>query len=261
MLAGDPDQWPDDLAFAQELGRIASAIALSYFGSSSSHIKGDGTPVGPADLAVDAALGDLIRASYPEDAILSEESEPFGASTRRWILDPVDGTARFLAGEDGWGTHIALDEGGEIVLGLVTRPLLDEVWWALRGAGSWWATYRDGHLTDPVRLRVSDLDQLSQSRVTVWPSEQRPALVASLKESARWAEPDARSVLNLVEGNLEAVCAFAGGPWDHAPATILVEEAGGNFCDPAGGRRLDLGGAVYTNGRIDAELQALVRRR
>jgi histidinol-phosphatase len=259
-LANDPDGWPEDLAFAHELARAASTIALNYFGSCSSSIKADGTPVGEADLAVDQALTDLIRAAYPEDAILSEESQPIGESHRRWILDPVDGTVFFLAGEDRWGTHVALEENGEIVLGIVTRPMLGEVWWALRGAGSWRGTLRVDQTTEPTRLHVSEIDRLYQSRVTVWPVEQNNALVAKVKESATWVEPDAQCVLRLSEGDFEAVCTFDGGPWDHAPAVVLVEEAGGRFCDPDGGRRLDLRGAFYTNGRIDGELRGLMQR-
>jgi histidinol-phosphatase len=255
--ADDPARWPEDLTFAFEIAQIASGISLDYFGSSTSRIKADGTPVGEADLAVDRALSDLIRTAYPGDAILSEESEPFGESARRWILDPIDGTIFFLAGSDFWGTHVALEENDEIVLGVVTRPLLSEVWWAFREGGSWKGTVENGQIVDSVRLQVSEIDRLAESRVTVWPVEQHTDLVARVKMQARWAEPSALCVLDLLQGDFEAVCAYAGGPWDHAPAVILVEEAGGQFCDPAGRRRLDLGGAIYTNGHIDDELHQL----
>ena len=60
--------------------------------------------------------------------------------------------------------------------------------------------------------------------------------------------------LKLLHGDLEAVCACAGGIWDHAPIAVLLEEAGGTYTDFHGGRRLDLGGGVFTNGKIDQEL-------
>jgi histidinol-phosphatase len=258
-LADDPARWPEDLAFAHELAQVASRIALGYFGSSTSRLKSDGTPVGEADLAVDRALSELIQAAYPEDAILSEESGPFGTSSRRWIVDPIDGTVFFLAGGDGWGTHVALEENGEVILGVVTRPLLSEVWWALRDAGSWEGKVRNGQVVEPVRLRVSEIDQLADSHVTVWPVEQHADLVARVKMQAQWSEPSALRVFDLLKGDFEAVCGYAGGPWDHAPAVVLVEEAGGRFCDPAGGRRLDLGGAIYTNGHIDGELLRIIQ--
>jgi histidinol-phosphatase len=257
-LADDSATWSEDLEFAHRLAQIASDISLGYFGSSASHMKSDGTPVSEADLAVDRVLRELIHAAYPDDAILSEEMDPFGTSSRRWILDPIDGTVFFLAGEDAWGTHIALEKNEEVILGVVTRPLLSEVWWGLRGAGSWEGTVREGQVVDSVRLRVSEIDQLGKSRVTVWPVDDHADLVARVKTHTRWSEPSARCVLDLVKGDFEAVCGYGGGPWDHAPAVVLVEEAGGRFCDPVGGRRLDLGGGIYTNGHIDSQLHDLI---
>ncbi len=256
--AADPAAWPPDLAFAHRLAGLASTISLDHFGKAKSTIKTDGTPVSEGDLAVDRALTEVIRSEYPDDAILSEESEPTGDSSRRWILDPIDGTVFFLAGQDSWGTHVALEQDGEVVLGVVTRPIRADVWWAHRGLGSWAGTVQDGAVVDAVRLRVSDVDDLSRSRVTVWPVERHPELVQRVKAGARWAEPTAERVLELLDGHFEAVCGYAGGPWDHAPVVVLVEEAGGRFCDPAGGRRLDRHGGIYTNGRIDAELQRLL---
>ncbi len=256
--ADDPTTWPPDLAFAHKLAGLADTISLDHFGKAASTIKSDGSPVSEGDLAVDRALTEVIRSEYPDDAILSEESEPSGHSSRRWILDPIDVTVFFLAGQDSWGPQIALEENGEVVLGVVTRPRRAEVWWALRGHGSWTGTVRHGAVTETIRLLVSGVDELSRSRVTVWPAERHPELVQRVKDGAHWAEPNAERVLELLAGRFEAICGYAGGPWDHAPAVVLVEEAGGRFCDPTGGRRLDLDGGIYTNGKIDAELRALL---
>ena len=217
--------WSEDLAFARELAETAASIALDHFGSTVSHLKSDGTPVGEADLAVDRVLTHLIRRRHPEDAILSEESEPSGRSTRRWILDPVDGTVLFLAGEDGWGTHISLEVDDEVVVGVVTRPVRSAMWWAARGSGSWRGRLQKAPDPEARRLHVSSIDRLVESRVTAWPTERRPDLVAILRESSRWQEPSHHCLLSVAEGDLEAVCAFAGGPWDLAPEVVLVEEA------------------------------------
>ena len=135
------------------------------------------------------------------------------------------------------------------------------MWWAARGSGSWRGVLQGGPDPGAARLHVSNVDRLSESRVSAWPTQKRPDLVAVLKASSRWEEPSDRCLLSVAEGGLEAVCAFAGGPWDLAPEVVLVEEAGGRFADPRGGRRLDLRGGFYTNGRVDGALQALVRGR
>ena len=66
------------------------------------------------------------------------------------------------------------------------------------------------------------------------------------------------NVLQVISGELDAVVDSRGATWDHAPAVILVTEAGGRFTDPEGGRRIDLGLGRYSNGLIDAELDALL---
>jgi histidinol-phosphatase len=65
-------------------------------------------------------------------------------------------------------------------------------------------------------------------------------------------------VLTVLDGEAE-VMVVPGAIWDHAPFLVLLDEAGGSYRDPQGGRRLDLGAAIYTNGHVDKELEALVR--
>jgi fructose-1,6-bisphosphatase/inositol monophosphatase family enzyme len=64
----------------------------------------------------------------------------------------------------------------------------------------------------------------------------------------------------LLEGRLDAIVASAGGIWDHAPAVLLTEEAGGQFCDHGGGSSLDAGGGIYSNGRLHEQLKQLLIR-
>jgi histidinol-phosphatase len=109
--------WASDLELAHRLADEAARIALGYFGRAVEHVeKNDGTPVSAADLAVETALVETITRERPHDAVLSEER---GGATRsdgrRWIIDPIDGTEPFL-------THIALEQEGEVVLAVLTRP-------------------------------------------------------------------------------------------------------------------------------------------
>lgn len=72
--------------------------------------------------------------------------------------------------------------------------------------------------------------------------------------------PSTTLILHLAEGGLEAVIDRNGRPWDHAPAVVLVEEAGGRFSDSFAGHRVDLGEGRFTNGLIDDELAALLAK-
>ena len=111
----------EDLAFAHELADIADEIAMPLFVRPTRfHHKDDGSLVGDADVSINERLVDHIATHRPDDAILSEEAGQTASASRRWIIDPIDGTDAFLAGESHWGTHIALQVDDEVVLAVVT---------------------------------------------------------------------------------------------------------------------------------------------
>ena len=245
-----------ELDIARQLTVVAAEMALHYFQRGVSvDTKPDGTPVTVADREIEQALADALMRLRPEDAVLGEELGARGASRRRWLLDPIDGTSNFVSGNPEWGTHVALEDDGQIVLGVITRPALGLSWWAHRGHGAHRSAIAPS--STAVRLHVSSRAQLSASRVTAWTNEAGPAL-ASLRRQVQWVEPSLNAILRLAEGELEAVIDPHGKPWDHAPAVVLVEEAGGAFSDSCGGRRVDLGEGRFSNGLIHGALNALL---
>jgi histidinol-phosphatase len=248
-----------ELAIARRLAVVASEIALHYFHRGvSADTKSDGTPVTVADREIEQTLVEALTRFRPEDAVLGEEFGARGASSRRWLLDPIDGTSNFVSGNSQWGTHVALELDEHIVLGVITRPARGLSWWACRGCGAYRSESAPGS-TD-VRLHVSTQAELRASRVTVWTNEIDPML-DRLRRQAQWVEPSLDAILRLAEGGLEAVIDRSGKPWDHAPAVVLVEEAGGTFSDSFGGHRLDCGEGRFSNGLIHAELGALLANR
>ena len=95
--------------------------------------KPDLTPVTEADQAAEKALRARIEAERPRDGVVGEEyGETTGSGGRRWILDPIDGTKSYVRGIPAWGTLIALERDGEIVVGVVSAPALRRRWWASR---------------------------------------------------------------------------------------------------------------------------------
>ncbi|MGZ4800295.1 MAG: inositol monophosphatase family protein [Acidimicrobiia bacterium] len=245
----------DDLAFAKRLADRAAGVALKFFHRGvETIIKEDNTPVSEADLEVDRQMVEELVRERPDDAVLSEESgaRP-GTSNRRWIIDPIDGTFNFVEGRPAWGTHVALEVDGELVLGVITRPVYEQRWWATAGGGAF--TQGTGADATVTRLQVSETTDLAQSRITVWRSqtEERLEQLAQGFVLVRPATLD--NILQVAGGELDGVIESMGKIWDHAPAAIIVAEAGGSFRDREGGRRLDLGASRYTNGRIDELLE------
>lgn len=143
---------------------------------------------------------------------------------RRWILEPVDGTDPFLAGQRDWGTHVALEVDGELQVVVLTRPTKRRRWWAVRDPGAF--------------------------------VDARSVLADTVRQHAHWVEDPLGPVVGLLEGRVDAVLGPGGAIWDHAPQVLLTIEAGGRYTDRIGGHQLDAGGGLYTNGRLDELIHA-----
>ena len=103
--------------------------------------KPDLTPVTDADEAVEESIRRTLSRVRSRDAVTGEEQGSTGHSQRRWIVDPIDGTKNFVRGVPVWATLIALAVDDEVVLGVVSAPLLQR---------RWWASIRRRHLDRPV---------------------------------------------------------------------------------------------------------------
>ncbi len=246
----------EELQLALHLVEGAAEVALAHLGrGNASRTKDDGSPVTDADIEVERQILEHLTQERPDDAMLGEE---FGAVAGRsgwcWLIDPIDGTWNYTSGRDEWGTHVALSDRNELVLGVISRPASRSNWWATKGGGAFSSSPNGG----VVRLAASRQSALSESRATVWiegPSRD----VDAVKRHARWVTPTLDSILEVAEGKLEAVIDPGGHPWDHAPAVVIVEEAGGRFFDRYGGRRIDQGHVRFTNGHIDEALRDLLK--
>ena len=250
------DDLLDDLSLAHSLVTQASEIALGHYRAGlEAHTKPDGSPVTKADLEVERSIVLGLRRERPDDGVLGEELGAAGSSRRRWIIDPIDGTFNFVAGNPKWGTHLALEEDGEIRFGVIGRPAQSRRFWAARGHGAFRAD--EAALDEATRISVSDRALLSECRATFW-AEEPHACIDRLRAHTRFVTPDFDAILDLAEGRIEAVVVPTGGPWDHAPAAVLVEEAGGRFSDAEGGRRIDRGECRFSNGHVHDALVALL---
>lgn len=249
--------WDHDLVLAHRLADEAASVALRRFGGDVGiDRKADGTLVSAADLEVEEAIVATLLDQRPGDAVLSEERGTVGAkSDRRWIIDPIDGTDPFLAGEHWWGTHIALEESGRVVVGVLTRPARGLRWWAVRGRGTF-VGESGAPLSEHRQVQVSDVERLRGAKLSGFFRKGSP-VAAQLAEGATWIDidQDVAVIPAVAEGRLDAVIdPGAGHEWDHAVQQILVTEAGGSFYDADGGQRIDTRVGIYTNGNIDPAL-------
>jgi histidinol-phosphatase len=256
---------PDDLALALELADIADSITLERYGAADLEVaaKPDLTPVTEADTAVEHACRDRLGQVRPADGIVGEEygvSEAGGS--RRWILDPIDGTKNFVRGIPVWATLIALQEDDAVAVGVVAAPALRRRWWAARGHG---AFVDDGLTGSPRSVQVSaigELDdaQLSISGLTDWETIGRFDALRALSRRC-WrtrAFGDFWSYMLVAEGAVDVAAEPEVSLWDLAALQIVVEEAGGRFTDLSGVARPDGGSALATNGLLHAAVLEII---
>jgi myo-inositol-1(or 4)-monophosphatase len=196
--------------------------------------KGAGDFVSRADIAAEKILKTELMGARPSYGWLAEEGgeEPGKDPTRRWIVDPLDGTTNFLHGLPHWAVSIALEHKGEIVAGVVYDPAKDEAFFAEKGAGAW---------MNESRLRVSGRHKMSEAIfATGLPFGGRADLPETLQDLARLL-PTCAGVRRWGAAALDMAYVAAGrydgfwerrlSPWDLAAGVIIVREAGG-LVDP-----------------------------
>ncbi len=240
-----------DLLLALALADQADAISLGRFGARDLHVetKPDLTPVTEADRAVETAIRERLARERPDDGLLGEE---FGGTTRgsrRWIVDPIDGTRNYSRGIPVWATLIALEEEGEILLGVVSAPALHRRWHAERGGGAW---------ANDDRIRVSAIRQIEDAVLSFALEQPIPSLAGYAWHARGYGDFWAHML--VAEGAVDgAVDAVGVKIWDLAAIQPIIEEAGGRFTDAAGETRVDGGTAISSNGHLHEELLEAVR--
>ena len=192
--------------------------------------KGPGDFVTRADREAERMIKEDLMGGRPTYGWLGEETgETEGQDpTRRWIVDPLDGTTNFLHGMPHWAVSIALEHKGEIVSAVVFDAAKDELFWAEKGAGAW---------CNDKRMRVSGRRNLHEAVfATGVPFGAKSTLPATLQDLARLM-PACAGVRRWGAASLALAHVAAGRydgywerelkAWDIAAGLLLVKEAGG----------------------------------
>ncbi len=235
-----PVSWPSPLDLAEQADRISRR----YFRSTDLRVdqKADASPVSEADTAIEQAIRQRVGETYPDDAVLGEE---YGASQpgarRRWIVDPIDGTRKFVRGLPGFGTLLALEVDGEVVVGVASAPALERRWWAARGQGAF-ANGAPIHVSERIGLAAA---HIAHGSIEGWVQIGRLAGLAALAARSWGTSGYADFWIHMLvaEGAAEAAVEAQAAIWDVAALALIVEEAGGRFTDVDGARTITGGSA------------------
>ncbi len=258
--------YDDDLRLAHVIADQADALTMSRFHASDLVVetKPDLTPVSDADRASEELIRNQLRRTRPRDAVIGEEFGQTGHGARQWIIDPIDGTKNFVRGVPVWATLIALLDGRQPVLGVVSAPALQRRWWAAAGTGAW--TGRS--LSSAKRIGVSKVAELedaslSYSSLGGWDDHGLGEQFLDLT-SAVWrtrAYGDFWSYMLVAEGAVDIACEPELALYDMAALVPIVQEAGGRFTSLSGQDGPFGANALATNGLLhEAALSALSTR-
>ncbi len=238
----------------------AAQISREYYsGNFTVTTKEDMTPVTQADVECEEAIRETILERFPEHGFYGEETGKSRVdSDYLWLVDPIDGTKGFVRQYPFFSTQIALMHEGEIIVGVSSGTMMDELAWAEKGQGA----FLNGE-----RLSVSAIDDPDRAAVSV-------GNLKSLAGSAGW-----RALGNIVEradrirgygdfyhyhllaaGKIEAVIESDVNILDIAALSIIVREAGGVFTDLNGAPpRLETRSVLAANPSLHAQYLALLR--
>lgn len=251
-----------DLELALRLADAADQVTMERFQAADLAVetKPDLTPVSDADRACEQKIRQILASERPEDGVYGEEFGADSGASRRWIIDPIDGTKNYVRGVPVWATLIALAVGEpdnqEVVVGVVSVPALRRRWWAASGQGAW--TDFDGQ-TKPISVsKVARLEDssLSYSSLTGWQARGALPEFLQLQEKC-WrtrAYGDFYSYMLVAEGCVDMAAEPELELYDMAALVPIISEAGGRFTSWSGQPGPWGGDGVATNGLLHDEL-------
>lgn len=245
--------------------RRAGEIARHYFAKITDEqitLKSDQTPVTVADLAINDYLLLEFGKLTPDISIMSEESSSEEKERQTvWVIDPIDGTKNFMAGNPYFGISVGLVYEGVPEIGIVYAPVDDKLYSARRGAG----TFLNGSvLTSTARTTLSGatvlIDKGTGDTVQELHRRIREALHVAGAVTGNYRSAS-RELCSVAEGTADCIIHSALNPWDVAGGMVIAQEAGLSLFDLSGNDKdLFTADIVASAPEVRSELSALIKQ-
>lgn len=232
------DRFAEDVAALMR--EVAAREIMPRFRALAEHEveeKEKGDLVTIADRASEEWLTPRLEALLPGSHVLGEEAAAADVSlmslldrdARLWTVDPVDGTANFVAGKETFGVMLSLVEKGEVTHAWIYLPVTNELAVASKGGGAWW---HDASGALQLKAGASPHEPAAQSAsfyVRFMPDEWKGAIGAHSALIGRSSSflCSAVDYTNVARGKHDFVTYHRMLPWDHAPGSLILREAGG----------------------------------
>ncbi|MFQ3607885.1 MAG: histidinol-phosphatase [Chloroherpetonaceae bacterium] len=237
-----------ELETALEVAVEAGTLTLKYFRQRSLKVetKRDKSPVTEADKQAEKLIRTRLMKAFPKDGFLGEESgEKPSKSGRRWVIDPIDGTKSFIHGVPLYGNMIGLEAGGEVVVGVVNFPALNQIFYAEQGCGAFCNFQR---LSVSSVKKFDDALLCATSEDYIFGASNSPLDNLRGKTNLFRTWGDCYGHCLVASGNADLMIDPKMNPWDIAALLPIVTEAGG-MCFDYNGKPASLfgKGLVSTN--------------
>src|SRR5213596_2981691 len=253
----------DDLRLAHILADDADSTTMDRYKALDLHVatKPDLSPVSESDKKVEDVMRKTLARARPRDAFVGEEEGTTGWGVRRWVVDPIDGTKNYIRGVPVWATLISLMIDDEVVVGVVSAPMLNRRWWAMKDGGAWTGK----SLLRATACQVSDVSRvedasLSYSSLHGWDERGRLEDFMSLSRRC-WrtrAYGDFWSYMLVAEGAVDLAAEPELELYDMAALDVIVREAGGVFTSLDGEPGPGGGNALASNGKLHDQALAFL---
>lgn len=249
-----------------EAARAGAAEIVRFFNNDFkiSNKEGINNLVTEADHAAEKAIMDVIKSAFPDHYILSEEAGDLKQdSNYKWIIDPIDGTVNFAHGIPLNCVSIAIEHHGEIIMGAVYNPHMNEFYFAEKGKG---ATLNDKPIRVSEETKVIKACLVTGFPYTYINMENGPLQIfqrfVTKGVPVRRLGSAAIDLCWVAAGRFDGFYEHKLEAWDSAAGYLIVEEAGGKVTDHEGNKF-----SVYqhkvlaTNGKIHDEMVAVINNK
>jgi histidinol-phosphatase len=218
-------------------------------------LKADRSPVSEIDRTSESMIRDHLLSCFKNDGFLGEESgEVTGASGRRWIVDPLDGTRPYLRNIPTYSVLIALEEDKKPVVGVIHLPAMNLTCWAAAGGGAW-LNDNPIHVSPQRTLKAAFGSAIGFVEKAGTESGRRLFRLMRLWDYT-YGFMDAYTYVCVASGRIDIAVNLLDKPWDCAGAACIVSEAGGVFSDIQGVASVHNGSIILSNGALHQEALA-----
>ncbi|MEA3485686.1 MAG: inositol monophosphatase [Candidatus Aerophobetes bacterium] len=251
------------MKIALEAAEEAGEILLKNFGKIKEiSLKRDASLVSlvtNVDLESEEKITQIIRNSFPEHDILSEERIKINNhSPYKWIIDPLDGTHNYIRGIPFFGICIALASRGEVVMSVVNLPYFNQMFTAEKGKGA----YSNG---EGIKVSGRSLNEVTMVYDSTFSLDKKNMLdqldkLTGKVFNLRMFGSSAQNLSLLAKGSVDLYIEHSDKPWDFAAGALIVEEAGGRVTDFNGNKwTLDPGKYIASNRKIHEEVLRILK--